>query len=38
MELQELYTIGFVQLVVYALLGESITVLGSRQVFDDRVL
>ena len=29
---------GFTQLIVYALLGENITVLGSRQVFDERIL
>ena len=29
---------GIIQLIVYALLGENITVLDSRQVFDEKVL
>ena len=35
-KLRELDIMSFIQLIVYALLGESITTLGSRQVFDER--
>ena len=37
-KLRELDITGFIRLIVYALLGENITVLGSRQVFGERIL
>ena len=36
-KLRELDITGFIQFIVYALLGENITVLGSPQVFDKRI-
>ena len=38
MKLRELDIMGFIQLIVYALLGENIKVLGSPQVFDESIL
>ena len=38
MKLQEFDIMGFVQLIVYAFIGGNITVLGSPQVFDERIL
>ena len=34
---QKQFFFGFIQLILYALFGENITVLGSRQVFDERI-
>ena len=38
LKMQELDIMVFIQLIVYALLGESITVLCSRQLFDESIL
>ena len=38
MKLQELDITGFIQLIVYVLLGKNIKNLGSPQVFDERIL
>ena len=38
MKLRDLDITDIIQLIVYALLGENITVLGSRQVSDERIL
>ena len=37
LKLGGLYISGFIQLIVYALLGENITVLGSHQDFYERI-
>ena len=37
MKLWELDITGFIQLIVYALLGKNITILGSLKVFDERI-
>ena len=36
-KLRELDIIGFIQLFVYSLLRENVEVLGSRQVFDEKI-
>ena len=36
-KLRELDIVGFIQLIVYASLGENIIVLGSRQVFYEMI-
>ena len=33
----ELDKMGFIQLIVYTLLRENVAVLGSRQVFDEKI-
>ena len=38
LKMRELEITRFIQLIVYKLLGKNITVLGSRQVFDERIL
>ena len=37
MKLRELELTGFIQLIVYALLGKNITILGSPKVLDERI-
>ena len=38
LKLRELGIMFFIQLIVYVLLGDNITALGSRQLYDEKIL